>query len=215
MKAIITVPEPCHENWDAMQPAEQGRHCTACALTVVDFTDWELADISLYLRVHAGQRVCGRFNNTQLNQPFDLTKFAPEIIRWKTNGLYKIAALIVVCFALATSSCNTSDPTNGEPQTQQKVPDNLVGVVIPNDIISMKEHDTAIKKSPVLIKNKKSKKTDDIGIMTEGPSQSQGVPVMEYRPEMRSYPVPGDSTPVPTFIGPPPEPPDPIKGNSK
>jgi hypothetical protein len=35
----IIIPEPCHQNWDAMTPNEQGRHCNACAKTVVDATN--------------------------------------------------------------------------------------------------------------------------------------------------------------------------------
>ncbi|NVO84912.1 hypothetical protein [Hymenobacter terrestris] len=34
----ISVPQPCSENWAAMTPAAQGRHCAACAKTVVDFS---------------------------------------------------------------------------------------------------------------------------------------------------------------------------------
>ena len=34
----LTIPEPCHESWATMTPAAQGRHCAACAKTVVDFS---------------------------------------------------------------------------------------------------------------------------------------------------------------------------------
>jgi hypothetical protein len=217
MKAIITIPEPCAENWDAMQPADQGRHCTACALTVVDFTGWALADIADYLHVQAGQRICGRFNNTQLNQPFNLTEFVPEIIRWKANGLYKIAALIVVCFALATTSCNTHERTNGEPHTEQKTPDmRTVGVTIPADSFHGLDDTGTVKGSVPIIKKKKSKMHEEMGIAIEGPgNQSQGVPLMEYPPEARLYPPPKDTIHYKPLIGPPPEPPVPVNGSGK
>jgi len=38
-KPHISIPKPCHENWDAMHPREQGRHCDACDKTVIDFTE--------------------------------------------------------------------------------------------------------------------------------------------------------------------------------
>jgi hypothetical protein len=38
IKKPIIIPEPCHQNWDAMTPNEQGRHCTSCVNTVVDVT---------------------------------------------------------------------------------------------------------------------------------------------------------------------------------
>lgn len=34
----ITIPKPCHQNWDKMTPNEQGRFCNSCAKTVVDAT---------------------------------------------------------------------------------------------------------------------------------------------------------------------------------
>ena len=32
------IPEPCHEDWADMTPAERGRHCAVCDKTVVDLT---------------------------------------------------------------------------------------------------------------------------------------------------------------------------------
>jgi len=33
------IPEPCHEDWGRMSPAERGRHCAVCDKTVVDLSD--------------------------------------------------------------------------------------------------------------------------------------------------------------------------------
>ncbi len=35
----ITIAEPCHQNWDAMTPTEQGRHCQSCVKTVHDVSN--------------------------------------------------------------------------------------------------------------------------------------------------------------------------------
>lgn len=56
----INIPEPCHENWDAMTPNEQGRHCESCAKTVIDFTQMELPEIHSYLAQQGDKQVCGR-----------------------------------------------------------------------------------------------------------------------------------------------------------
>ncbi|RYZ17817.1 MAG: hypothetical protein EOP49_50315 [Sphingobacteriales bacterium] len=90
-----------------MTPNEQGRHCDLCCHTVIDFSTWALPDIATYLESRKGEKVCGRFNSTQLNKPFDLKTFVPEIISWNTSVIRKIAALIVVCFALGSASCSS------------------------------------------------------------------------------------------------------------
>lgn len=73
----VTIPEPCHENWQQMTPNEQGRHCMACQKTVVDFTlmsDQEILDhIS-----RATSSVCGRFNNDQLNKTYVEKRLKPS-----------------------------------------------------------------------------------------------------------------------------------------
>lgn len=33
------VPAPCSADWNAMTPAEQGRHCAQCDKVVVDFPE--------------------------------------------------------------------------------------------------------------------------------------------------------------------------------
>lgn len=73
-KAIqLNIPQPCHENWNAMSPKEQGRYCGSCQKTVVDFsvmTDKEIVD---YFS-KATHNVCGRFSGTQLNKDLPLIK---------------------------------------------------------------------------------------------------------------------------------------------
>ncbi len=70
MKApiLLHIPEPCHENWDAMTPQDKGRHCQSCNKIVVDFsvmTDRQVLD---YLK-NAKGNTCGRFYNDQLQRP--------------------------------------------------------------------------------------------------------------------------------------------------
>ena len=60
------IPKPCHEDWNAMTPAEIGRHCNTCDKTVKDFTDLTDAEISKYLSEHSGEKICGRFSSDQL-----------------------------------------------------------------------------------------------------------------------------------------------------
>lgn len=60
----ITIPQPCHQNWNQMTPVEQGRHCTQCSKTVTDFTAMTNTEIINYFALNG--HVCGRFGETQL-----------------------------------------------------------------------------------------------------------------------------------------------------
>lgn len=131
MQATLTVSNPCNENWAAMPTNENGRFCAACSHTVIDFTHWELHDIAAYLKANAAQRTCGRFLDTQLQKPFDLTGLAPRIIYWKGNWWHKVAALIVICFGLAVTACNRPEQPNGKAGLS--IPVVMGGLRVPDD----------------------------------------------------------------------------------
>ncbi|WP_415327751.1 TonB-dependent receptor plug domain-containing protein [Chryseobacterium sp. MMS23-Vi53] len=63
----ITIPKPCHENWNLMTPDEKGRFCTVCSKTVRDFTvasDEEIIDTF----TNSTEEICGNFHESQLNR---------------------------------------------------------------------------------------------------------------------------------------------------
>jgi hypothetical protein len=64
----LSVSNRCSESWDEMSPNHQGRFCSSCSKTVVNFatmTDREVLD---WLAGSAGS-VCGRFHPDQLGRP--------------------------------------------------------------------------------------------------------------------------------------------------
>ena len=66
---VITIPDPCHENWDAMTPAQQGRYCGACQKVVVDFTQMTDGQILEVFKKAGGRHPCGRYLPSQLDRP--------------------------------------------------------------------------------------------------------------------------------------------------
>lgn len=107
MATYIHIPEPCHADWDKMQPEDQGKHCLQCCKTVVDFTSWEMADIASYLKENTARKTCGRFKSEQLSTPVESTEVLAQKI-WRSSLPFyrKMAAVIVVFFALTFTSCD-------------------------------------------------------------------------------------------------------------
>jgi len=64
----ISIPKPCHENWDTMSVNEQGRHCGSCHKTVVDFSLYTDKELFEFLK-KANGNICGRMNAYQVNRP--------------------------------------------------------------------------------------------------------------------------------------------------
>jgi hypothetical protein len=103
MKNKISIPKPCHENWEAMLPEEKGRHCLSCCKTVVDFSSWDNDSILAYLKQRSTESVCGRFYTNQVEQPATPGQQEPlhQVVRSGMPVVRKIAAIIILCFGLS------------------------------------------------------------------------------------------------------------------
>ncbi|MCW3169602.1 hypothetical protein OMO38_13835 [Chryseobacterium sp. 09-1422] len=81
----VTIPKPCHENWEAMTPNEKGRFCQLCSKNVRDFTN--SSDMEIIEDLSGESDTCGNFRVDQLNRNLSysfvnslLTKFAVGFI---------------------------------------------------------------------------------------------------------------------------------------
>ena len=99
----LHIPQPCAESWDAMSPTATGRHCAACAHTVVDFTLKTDAEILAYLAGAAGGRTCGRFAAGQLERPLQRAVPVAPAARWRA-WLAAAVAVWAVREGLSTES---------------------------------------------------------------------------------------------------------------
>lgn len=89
----VRIEQPCGEDWLAMTPRGSGRHCAACARTVVDFTHFTDAELVAYLQKHPN--TCGRFAPRQLNRslPFPpAPRRVPALPKWVAGALLLAAA---------------------------------------------------------------------------------------------------------------------------
>lgn len=82
----LKIDMPCTENWDNMQPNEQGRFCMSCQKTVIDFTQMSDAEIVQFFAQYKGEKVCGVFRNSQIQKTYPKVWQAPLHHRsfWRT-----------------------------------------------------------------------------------------------------------------------------------
>jgi hypothetical protein len=102
-KAIsISIPQPCHENWNAMTPNEQGRFCGVCSKTVMDFTD--MTDNAIYdiFNKHKEGTICGRFRNSQL----DRNMLPLQTPQWYKANIWKYAIAGALVFTVMQQAAN-------------------------------------------------------------------------------------------------------------
>ncbi len=110
MKTILSIPEPCHENWEQMTPVEQGRFCAVCSKTLTDFSGMSDQEL-LYQINRKGSKMCGRFSAEQIGRM--LTPAAKP--RYRNAWMLFVAGLFSSFSAVA----------------QQKLPDyEMKGVVV-------------------------------------------------------------------------------------
>ena len=108
---IIIIPEPCNESWDKMTPVNngptgQGRHCSSCEKTVVDFTTMSNDEILGYLSRRNNERVCGRFKTEQVRQPVIISAQYLVSARWSVTQAIRLAIFIV--FSSSLFSCTNA-----------------------------------------------------------------------------------------------------------
>jgi hypothetical protein len=110
----ITIPTPCHEDWNTMSPQEKGRFCDKCSKTVQDFSTQSPAEIQQYIREHSNEKLCGRFRNDQLKSPVLIEiAYRPLINRLNFAQSFFLSLLIV--FGTTLFSCKTpNDEVIGE-----------------------------------------------------------------------------------------------------
>lgn len=113
MKISISVPKPCHENWNAMTPAADGapgiagRHCDSCQHTVMDLTrvsDTQLIDL---FRKDAMPK-CARLSQGQLDRVITLeADRSPRLLPAAAVGL-------AMAFAAPDADAQNCAPTVGK-----------------------------------------------------------------------------------------------------
>lgn len=78
----VKIPQPCHENWAEMTPAEKGRFCASCQKTVFDFTQMNDRQLLEVLKTRNKGSHCGRFRAGQLNRTLEAPRHGLPWLRY-------------------------------------------------------------------------------------------------------------------------------------
>jgi TonB-dependent SusC/RagA subfamily outer membrane receptor len=84
-KLKLSITQPCHENWQQMNPTEQGKFCNACAKEVIDFTSMSDTDVLHYFIKGKRENVCGRLYDEQMNRDIVKPVYTAKKISWYWN----------------------------------------------------------------------------------------------------------------------------------
>lgn len=150
-KVQISIPTPCHENWDTMSPADKGRFCNSCQKNVIDFT--KASDRQITEAFDKDNNLCGRFLKNQLKR--DLIISTGKNRFWVTASAAVVALLTIGnSQAFAQTPVNTEQTdaktANTEPSLSEKriikgtVIDNA-GIPIPGTRITVKNSKTSVE----------------------------------------------------------------------
>lgn len=120
-KVNISIPKPCHENWESMTPEDKGRFCSVCTKTVFDFT--KASDKEIIEHLNKDATTCGRFYNNQLNRNLVVLK--------QKSSYWSIATATIISFLGFGNEVAYSQVKQDTIQTEPKEDLILGKVLIP------------------------------------------------------------------------------------
>lgn len=147
MKKIhLSIPKPCHEDWDAMTQADKGRFCGSCQKTVIDFTGMSDRQLVAFFKKPPSS-VCGRVYNDQLHRDIVIPGKRIPWMRYFFQFTWP-------AFVLFLKSCGVKDNVKGKVKIEsgknisKQEPIEIVGMMFPE--ITTVDTSKPVAKKPVV-----------------------------------------------------------------
>src|SRR5260221_2657986 len=140
-KLQLSIPTPCHENWDNMTSVQQGKFCNSCQKQVVDFSNMSYRQVAEFFKKPSTGSVCGRFMYTQLDHPIEIPK---KRIPW-VKYFFQIAIPLFLANLKSSAQANVvvgkpktevcSRDIKGQISSIRLFPKNILGdtILVPNE----------------------------------------------------------------------------------
>ena len=150
----ISIPKPCHEDWNKFTPDEKGAFCKVCSKSVHDFTKRSAHEIKIILveEINAGKKVCGRFNESQLTPVVkEIPSLSPYDLNFTRMKRFAMALFLVFGGYLFNSVKVSAQKTMGKISIASR-PEPIQGEVSPRYAEPPKEPvkpKTVCLKSPI------------------------------------------------------------------
>lgn len=141
----ITIPKPCHENWETMTLQEKGRFCSVCSKTVRDFTTASDDEIMKSFS-DSSEDICGNFYESQLNRNLQYSYINSVFIKFAAGFILTTGGLVSV-----HAQQNTAKDTLRTTEISEMVLPELVGkksqktmlgsyTIVPGSLMNAKEN---------------------------------------------------------------------------
>jgi len=126
--AALTIPKPCHENWNEMKPVDQSRICASCEKKVHDFT--KSSDHEIIKVLSVSKSVCGRFLNSQLERELVSRKEKSNVWAIAASGILGMLSMTNAQAQQGTKQPNVLVVGATQPQEDPDDNDVLQGDII-------------------------------------------------------------------------------------
>lgn len=155
MEKKINIPKPCNQKWNSMIPNKDGKFCTSCNKTVVDFTKMDNLEIQHYLIQNSSKEsICGHFKSNQIETKNNIKYYN---LRNRISGIkikpIKTFALFSLSLLFILTSCMGKAAIDGEPAVidNDTINDNEI---IKKELDTVKQNDS-IKREVIELKKRK------------------------------------------------------------
>ena len=211
----ISIPKPCHEDWNKFTPDEKGAFCKVCSKSVHDFTKKTVKEIQTVLveEMSAGNKVCGRFNEDQLAHDTptlkgEMPKLDPYALNFQRLKKFALALFLVFGGFLFNSTKSTAQKIimgkMAMPQYNEHVRGEIVIAKDPEPQTQGEIKVAAVKTDSAKTTQPNTKVYPKCGLMLKGDVMVEPIEDKYVLGGVKAMPV-EPPTPLPMAIG--------IKGN--